>query len=202
MHFKQQVLLVLTTFVLSACTAVSTTPSSAPAPTPPSAVTTGNSGTFKLPPYVMKHWRNGLTVFLMPDDEVPLTELRLVIKAGAARDGNQPGLAYLTAQSLRLGGVLFDKQTLDGQLDFYGAGLGISVSKDATVVSLSGASDDIENLLPLLADVTLNPLFPVNEYEKLRLRHLNQLAQRKQHPREVLGDYFDRLVYPPGHPYA
>ncbi len=56
--------------------------------------------TFKVPPFQKFTLKNGLTVYLMEQHEVPLINVSTVFDAGAVEDGTRYGLANMTADAL------------------------------------------------------------------------------------------------------
>src|SRR6188474_2426747 len=78
---------------------------------------------YKLPAYEKFKLKNGLTVYLMEQHEVPMMIVSVIIPAGAIYDGEKAGLASLTATGLKHGTKNFTKTKLDEELDFHGASI-------------------------------------------------------------------------------
>src|ERR1700749_4146437 len=85
--------------------------------------TTAMGQGYKLPPYQKFKLKNGLTVYLMEQHEVPVISVSAIMPAGAIYDGEKAGLASLTADALRLGTTNYTKVKLDEEIDFLGATL-------------------------------------------------------------------------------
>lgn len=161
---------------------------------------TARSAEFVLPEYEKFILKNGLTIYLLEQHEVPLIDVTLTMKAGAAVD-TKAGLAKLTAENLLLGTRKLKKNEFEQALDFVGAEIDSAVNLERTVVSASFASNDLADILPIVADTVLNPAFTEEEFGKHKIRYLSELAQAQESPREVIKAYFDALLYK-GHPYA
>lgn len=58
---------------------------------------------FKVPTYEKFKLKNGLTVYLMEQHEVPLIYTSAVFDAGSTQDGDRYGLASMTADALLFG---------------------------------------------------------------------------------------------------
>ncbi|WP_035387326.1 M16 family metallopeptidase [Ferrimonas senticii] len=155
---------------------------------------------FQLPSYQQYQLANGLTVYLLQRDKVPLVTAELWMPVGAVNDSDA-GIAMLTSQGLLLGTDKLSKAQLEQQVEQLGASLTARADKEATVIASQFQSKDITTMLALLADVAINPSFPAAEVVKARDRYVAQLAQQKESPRAVIGNYFDRLVYG-NHPYG
>ena len=76
---------------------------------------------YKLPAYQKFTLKNGLTVYLMEQHEVPMMNVSVILPAGAIYDGEKAGLASLTATALKHGTKNYPKAKLDEELDFIGS---------------------------------------------------------------------------------
>ena len=157
--------------------------------------------TFKLPQYQKFTLKNGLTVYLMEQHEVPLINVSAVFNAGAVQDGNRYGLANMTADALVFGSEKYTKAEIDQKTEFVGAQLNTYAGKDVAKLTASFAVKDQDLLFDIIQNVLTKPTFDQTEFNKYKTRTLLQLTQQKESPRSVINNYFGRLVYDT-HPYA
>lgn len=150
---------------------------------------------FQLPEYTTFTLPNGLVVNLMEQHEVPVIALSVILPAGAIFDGDQAGLASLTADALKLGTNNYSKTQLDEALDFVGAKLYTSASKENASLYAKFATKDKEKILNIVKDVLLYPTFDESEYEKEKNRVLVGIERQKESPRSIIQSYFDVLIY-------
>ncbi len=150
---------------------------------------------FTLPKYEQYTLDNGLTVYLMPQQEVPLVHVRLELDAGAITDGNEHGIALMTAESLLLGSKQFSKTELDAAVDFRGATLRSEATLESATVIAEFLNKDTGAILPIFVDAVRQPQFPEVEVNKLRDRRLQQLDLARQSPRQVIDNYFRGMMY-------
>lgn len=150
---------------------------------------------YKLPKYEKFKLKNGLTIFLMEQKEVPVINVSAIMPAGAIYDGKKAGLASLTATALKHGTKNFIKSKLDEELDFAGASIGTFASKESAGLSAKFASKDRDKVLGLIKEVLLEPVFDAAEFDKEKKRLLVSLEQQKESPRSVIGSYFDKFLY-------
>lgn len=150
---------------------------------------------FTLPKYEQYTLDNGLTVYLMPQQEVPLVHVRLELGAGAIADGNEHGIALMTAESLLLGSKQYSKAELDAAVDFRGATLQSEADLEGASVTAEFLNKDTGDILPIFVDAIRQPQFPEQEISKLRDRRLQQLELARQSPRQVIDTYFRGLMY-------
>lgn len=156
---------------------------------------------YKLPEYTSFELENGITINLMEQNEVPVISVSVVLPAGAIYDYDKPGLASLTASSLKHGTSGFSKAALDEELDFMGASINTYASKESAGLSSRFASKDKEKVLKMVKELLVAPTFPPDEFEKERKRLLVRLEQQKESPQGVISTYFDKFFYG-GHVYA
>lgn len=150
---------------------------------------------YKLPNYEKFKLKNGLTVYLMEQKEVPVISVSVILPAGAIYDGNKAGLASLTATALKHGTKNYTKAKLDEELDFNGASVGTFASKESAGLSAKFATKDKDKILGLIKEILLEPVFDASEFEKEKKRLLVTLEQQKESPRSVIGSYFDKFLF-------
>jgi predicted Zn-dependent peptidase len=167
-----------------------------------SVTATAQTGTFRLPSYEKLMLKNGLTVYLMEQHEVPLISVSAIFPAGAIYDSaHKSGLAALTAKALLHGTKTKTKVQIEEELDYIGASVNTYASKEAAGLTAKFAAKDGEKVLRLISELLLAPTFPPAEFEKEKKLALAGLDQAKESPRNVIGQYYDQLLYG-NHVYA
>ena len=162
--------------------------------------TSVDTGSFSMPAYEHLVLDNGLTIYLMPQREVPLVTVSAVVRAGSVNDTTS-GVAAMTAQSLLLGAAGKSKAEIEQMVDFLGASIYADAGKAGSYIGADFMAKDSDTILPLIKSLLLSPNFDAAEFDKLRQREIAGLAQAKESPRSVIGRYFDKLVFG-AHPYG
>lgn len=150
---------------------------------------------FQLPEYTTFTLPNGLVVNLMEQHEVPVIAVNVILPAGAIYDGEQAGLASLTADALKLGTKNYTKIQLDQALDFVGANLNAIAQKEYASLYAKFAAKDKETILNIVKEILLYPTFDETEFEKEKNRALVAIDRQKESPRSIIQSYFDFLIY-------
>jgi zinc protease len=153
------------------------------------------NATYKLPQFEKFTLKNGLTVYLMEQQEVPMINVSVVLPAGAIYDATKNGLANMTASSLMNGTRTMTKSKLEEELDFLGASVNTFASKESAGLSAKFASKDREKVLTIIRDILLNPSFDPKEFDKTKSLQLAALERATESPRAVIGNYFDQVTY-------
>ena len=153
----------------------------------------------------IQHWEtaNGAKVYFVAAPELPMVDMQLVFDGGAARDGDNNGVAVLTNGLLSEGAGQFNADQIAEQFDSLGARFSNNAERDMAVVTLRSLSDP-EVLNPgvqLLNTILTKPTFPADAFERERNRMLQAIEQRKQSPGDLAEEAFYKAVYG-DHPYS
>jgi predicted Zn-dependent peptidase len=159
-------------------------------------------GALKLSPYRKAKLKNGLTLLLMEQREIPLVSFNFVVKTGSTADpAGREGLASLVAELLRKGTKTRSADQISADLDFIGGQLGASAALDYTGGRAEFLKKDLSKGLDLLADAMLNPTFPQDEVSKLLKQRLDGVRAAKDRAQGVIGSYFNAYLFG-NHPYG
>ncbi len=160
------------------------------------------NGDLKLPPYKKVVLKNGLTLLLMEQHEVPIISFNTIIKAGSVADpAGKEGVALLTASLLRKGTKTRSADQLSAELDFIGGQLGVGANFDFTGGEAEFVKKDLTKGLELFADILLNPVFPEDEVKKILAQRIDGIKAAKDQAQGVIGSYFAAYLYG-SHPYG
>jgi predicted Zn-dependent peptidase len=163
----------------------------------------GPARPLKLPPVERLSLSNGMSVLLLGVHEVPVVEVILVVRGGAAADpAGRDGLAAMTADLLDEGAGGKDALALADAVDFLGATLGTGASWDASTVRLRVPVARLDDALALMADVALRPDFPEAELQRLRKEALTDLLQARDVPGAIASRALAQAVFGPAHRYG
>ncbi|WP_025821843.1 M16 family metallopeptidase [Shewanella marina] len=168
--------------------------------TMPASSTDATAVKFTMPEFDNYTLDNGLTVYLLPQKEVPLISMAAVVRAGSI-DDNPSGIASLTARSLMLGTHRQTKAQIEQIADGLGASITAGADKEDSFVLAQFMSKDSATMVPLFANIVQTPSFNSDELNKLKQRQIAGLSQAKESPRAVINRYFEQFLFAE-HPYA
>ncbi|HHM06166.1 MAG TPA: insulinase family protein [Gammaproteobacteria bacterium] len=153
----------------------------------------------------VQHWNthNGAEVYFVAAPQLPMVDVRITFNAGAARDGDHPGLAQLTNSLLGEGAGGLSADEIAARFEDVGASFGASSHRDMAVVRLRSLTqaDLLEPAVATLALVLRRPDFPADAFKREQSRTLVGLRAQKESPGEQAGKRFFETAYA-GHPYA
>ena len=144
---------------------------------------------------------NGIIILIRPNTGSLSVVISGYLNAGAISEPDEKlGLAGFTALSLMRGTTQRGFQQIYEALESNGASLGIDSGTHTTGFYGHALAEDLDLLTGTLAETLRQPIFPLEQVERLRDQLLTGLAIRAQDTTEVASLAFDELVYA-GHPY-
>jgi zinc protease len=157
-----------------------------------------------LPPVQRTILPNGLILLISEEHSLPFITLQLLIDSGSWRDpSGEEGLAHLTARALLLGTLRHTVTAINEELDFMGASLNSSSSRDYATISLRVLKKDLDKGLDLFIEVLTQPTFPEDEIRREIERTLAAIQSAEDQPEEVAEKEFQKTLFlnsPYGHP--
>lgn len=153
----------------------------------------------------IQHWQtnNGVQVYFVPTEGLPILDAQLVLRAGSSADGDKNGVAALTSALLTQGAAGLNAQDIAERLDSVGAQLSASTSRDLTTISYRSLTDEkaLQTSWRLLKAVLSKPSFPLQDFNRIKARTLLGIKQRQESP-GVLGQLALYQEIYKDHPYS
>jgi len=145
---------------------------------------------------------NGLGLVVVEDKRLPLVSFRLAFRAGDANDpADLPGLSDMMSHLLTEGTTTRTSRQIAEEVERFGATLAVGSSSDFSTVAASALSVYADEILTLLADVTLNASFPQNEIDLARENTKQMLIQQRAQPNFLASERMSQVMFG-RHPYS
>ncbi len=161
-----------------------------PKPAKAQKIQLGDYQTFKLD--------NGLTVILVENHELPTVTFSLQLDMDPIREGNMSGTASFAGQLLKTGTASRNKAQIDKEIDFIGA----SINTSQASIGGSSLKKHQDKVLELMTDILYHPVFPQEEFDKLKKQTLAALAMSGTDPNTIASTVANVLRYGKNHPYG
>ncbi len=156
----------------------------------------------ELPNITRKRLRNGLTIYYVPQHEVPVVTIRLLIRAGSLYNPiDQPGLTYFMGNLLTKGTETRSAMEISETMDFVGGSISSGAGYNGSYVQSTILTRDFEMALELVADIAMHPSFPEEEIERDRRRFLTNMMARLDDAYDIAEDQLPSYLYGE-HPYG
>ena len=145
---------------------------------------------------------NGLELVLVEDRRLPLISFRLAFRSGDAADPTDlPGLSDMMTGLLTEGTEKRTSRQLAEEIERLGATVNVGSTSDFTTVAASSLSIFADEILDLMADVTLRPTFPQNEIDLTRENTKQLLIQQRAQPTFLATERLSQVIFG-AHPYS
>ncbi len=145
---------------------------------------------------------NGLRVWTIEHDAVPLVSFLAMLPVGASADPQErPGLAAITSDMLDEGCGDLDAMELHDALGRIGGHLDSEIGSDAIILTLSSLARYADRASALLADMIVRPRLDATDFRRVRELRLNRLIQLRDLAPALADRAFARLLYGE-HPYG
>lgn len=146
---------------------------------------------------------NGMKVFGIENDELPLVHYTIVLKGGHYLDPiDKAGTALLVAELMMEGTETKTPLELEEEIEKLGASISISASSTDMTISVNTLSRNYEKTLALVEEIILQPRWDAEEYDLAKSRLRNRLMRAKADPTALARDAFMKLVYGPEHIFS
>jgi zinc protease len=157
----------------------------------------------KLPVVWNSDLKNGIRVYGIENDELPLVQFNIVLKGGHYLDAlDKAGTANLVAELMMEGTK--NKTPLELEEEIEKLGAFISISASATDISISGntLTRTYDKAMALVNEIIMEPRWDTAEFAMAKTRLLNRLIRSKADPNTLARDEFMKLVYGPEHIFS
>ena len=156
----------------------------------------GNAPEVKVPDVWENSLGNGLKVYGIQNDEVPLVQFNLVIDGGQLLESmNKLGVANLTADLMERGTKNKTVSELEDAMAQLGASINIFASKENIRITGTTLAKNYNATLALAKEMLLEPRWDATEFELLKKRAVDNLRQQEASPRSVAANAFNELIY-------
>lgn len=147
---------------------------------------------------------NGITFFLVEDNELPLINVNARIRTGGVLNPNEKtGLASITGTVMRSGGTeQYPADSLNILLENRAASIETGISFTSGSASMDVLREDFEDLLPVFIDVLTNPAFPEDKIELAKKQTKSSISRRNDNAQQIGVREFQRLIYGEDSPYG
>lgn len=161
-----------------------------------------SNGSFQLRPYKEKTLENGLKIIFIADHTLPRVSLSLLVKAGALQEtAANAGLNAMTAYLMEQGTQSRDALKIADEFGQLGSSLDVSPGYDFTTFFADCLVSSKETLLPLFADIIMNPSFKDVELQRIRAQILASLQKKVDNPSSYADDRLNAYLFG-AHPYG
>lgn len=145
---------------------------------------------------------NGLEVLVLEDHEVPMAEVRLIVRAGDIYSPADKPTASLVAAMLTEGTEKQSKKTLDGRVDDTGGSMSAGSGDETASITANVPSGKLGFALRTMAEEAQMPAFKPESLVKLKEQTKQGIRFAKGQPQALLQVMAARVIYGQDSPYG
>ncbi len=139
---------------------------------------------------------NGMRVFGIENNEVPLVQFDIVIDGGQLLDKlDKVGVANLMARSMTQGTANKTPQELEEAIQQLGATINVSARTEEVRVSVTTLARNYAATLALVQEILLQPRWDEKEFALIKQSVLSQIRQQEAEPNAVASSNYSKLIY-------
>ncbi|MCD6337106.1 MAG: insulinase family protein, partial [Candidatus Marinimicrobia bacterium] len=146
---------------------------------------------------------NGIKVYGVLHDELPLVSYELIIRGGHLLDSiDKPGVANLVANLMNEGTKNKTPEELEEEIDFLGASIQVYSGRESMVIAGNCLARNFEKTIDLVEEILLEPRWDEEEFELAKTRLINDIKRSKANANNVAAEKFNKLLYGENHIYG
>ncbi|MCF7832967.1 MAG: insulinase family protein [Candidatus Marinimicrobia bacterium] len=146
---------------------------------------------------------NGIKVYGVLHDELPLVSYELIIRGGHLLDSIvKPGVANLVASLMNEGTKNKTPEELEEEIDFLGASIQVQSGRESMVIAGNCLARNFEKTIDLVEEILLEPRWDEEEFELAKTRLINGIKRSKANADNVAAETFNKLLYGENHIYG
>jgi zinc protease len=145
---------------------------------------------------------NGLTVWLVQQNNLPKAAVTLTLRGGYCADpADARGISDLLADAVKLGTSTLNARQIAERSQAAGGDLKAEASTEDLTVSIEPLSEHLSDSLALISDLAAHASFPEDEVALAKKNLLSNIQQQETQPRFLAQRAFGRIHYG-DHPYG
>ena len=140
---------------------------------------------------------NGIILYLVEDRRLPMINLSARFGVGSVNEpADRIGLAGITGAVMRTGGsTSMSGDEIDETLEGLGAAVETSIGLVSGSAFMSVLKDNVDTVLPILADVLMHPAFPEDKIELEKVTARSTISRRNDDPTDMAFREYRKLIY-------
>lgn len=156
----------------------------------------GAAAEVKLPTVWNDKLKNGLRVYGIQNDEVPLVQFEILIDGGLLlEDINKVGVANLMARMMTQGTAKKTPQELEEAIQQLGASINVSARTEDIRITVNTLARNYAATLALVEEILLEPRWDEKEFNLLKQSILSQIRQQDANPNMLAANAYSKLIY-------
>lgn len=149
---------------------------------------------------IPEHWTssldNGIKIYGISHNEMPLVEYALIIEGGHLLDTpDKAGVANLVANMLNEGTKNKTPEELEDAIGLLGATIRVVASVEDIQVYVSSMSKNFEKTVALVGEILLEPRWDEKQFDIVKTRIINSIKRNEANPSYLASNTLNKLMF-------
>jgi zinc protease len=150
----------------------------------------------KVPAIWQAQLRNGMKVYGIENNEVPLVQYEIVIDGGLLlEDINKTGVANMMARMMTQGTKNKTPLELEEMIRQLGANINVSAETEGVRITVNTLARNYAATLALVEEILLEPRWDAKEFELIKQSVISALRQQQGNPNAIAQIQYNKLIY-------
>ena len=156
----------------------------------------GKASAVKIPAVWSDKLANGLRIYGIENNEVPLVQLELVIDGGLLlEDSGKVGVSNLMARMMTQGTAKKTPAQLEEAIEQLGATINVIAGTEDIRIRVNTLARNYQPTMALLREILLTPRWDAKEFELLKQSTISQIRQQQGNPTAIAQNSYNQLIY-------
>ncbi len=150
----------------------------------------------KIPGIWKNELSNGVRIYGIEQNELPLINFSITIKGGLMLDDiNKVGAANLMSDIMMEGTKTKTPIELEEAIDDLGASINMYTTKESIVIDANCLASKFFDVYGLVEEILFEPRWDEKEFERIKRETIERISRSKADPSAVASGVFDKLIY-------
>lgn len=160
----------------------------------------GENPDVKVPDVWEGSLENGMQVFGIENNELPLVQFTIEIEGGLLLENtSKTGVSNLMADLMTRGTANKTPQQLEEAINDLGASINVNAGRQTITITGNSLARNYYKTLDLIEEIILEPRWDETEFELAKQSTLSQIAQQSANPNSIAANAYNKLLYGEDH---
>jgi len=163
----------------------------------------GKAPKLKVPVSWKTELANGLEIYGIEQNEIPVVNFSLVIEGGHLLDDkNKNGVANLMSDILMEGTLNRTSAELDKAIKTLGASISMYTSGEEIVIKGNTLTSNFEATIDLVKEILLEPRWDEEEFRRIKMATINSIKRSNANPNTIVRKIYNKTIYGENHIFS
>lgn len=155
---------------------------------------------FDMPDIFTADLDNGVTLYGIENDEIPLVQFDITFEGGAQLDADgKEGAMALMADLLNEGSADRTAAEMEQAIGLLGSGISADAGSEELTITVTSLARNVDETVALLSEILESPRFEPTDFDRVKSAALTSIEGRLANPSAVASLSFFKLLYGPDH---